>query len=77
MAMAKRVVKQETSDKMRYLMRLNAEIGTAKQGRRQGLLCRRQDRHRREGHQRPLCQEAGAQLLHRDPAGGQSAITSF
>jgi cell division protein FtsI (penicillin-binding protein 3) len=28
--MAKRVVKQETSDKMRYLMRLNAEIGTAK-----------------------------------------------
>jgi cell division protein FtsI (penicillin-binding protein 3) len=29
-AMAKRVIKQETSDKMRYLMRLNAEIGTAK-----------------------------------------------
>lgn len=29
-AIAKRVVKQETSDKMRYLMRLNAEIGTAK-----------------------------------------------
>jgi cell division protein FtsI (penicillin-binding protein 3) len=29
-AMAKRVVRQETSDKMRYLMRLNAEIGTAK-----------------------------------------------
>src|SRR5262249_34782972 len=30
MAMAKRVIKPETSDKMRYLMRLNAEIGTAK-----------------------------------------------
>jgi cell division protein FtsI (penicillin-binding protein 3) len=29
-AMAKRVIKPETSDKMRYLMRLNAEIGTAK-----------------------------------------------
>ncbi|TAI67008.1 penicillin-binding protein 2 [Bradyrhizobium sp. Leo170] len=29
-AMAKRVVKPETSDKIRYLMRLNAEIGTAK-----------------------------------------------
>ncbi|ULK99934.1 penicillin-binding protein 2 [Bradyrhizobium sp. I71] len=29
-AMAKRVIKQDTSDKMRYLMRLNAEIGTAK-----------------------------------------------
>ncbi|MFZ2157966.1 MAG: penicillin-binding protein 2 [Bradyrhizobium sp.] len=30
-AMAKKVLKSETSDKMRYLMRLNAEIGTAKQ----------------------------------------------
>ena len=30
-AMAKRVIKSETSEKMRYLMRLNAEIGTAKQ----------------------------------------------
>jgi Cell division protein FtsI/penicillin-binding protein 2 len=30
MALAKRVVRPETSDKMRFLMRLNAEIGTAK-----------------------------------------------
>jgi cell division protein FtsI (penicillin-binding protein 3) len=30
-ALAKKVVKSETSEKMRYLMRLNAEIGTAKQ----------------------------------------------
>jgi cell division protein FtsI (penicillin-binding protein 3) len=30
MAVAKRVIKQETSDKMRFLLRLNAEIGTAK-----------------------------------------------
>lgn len=29
-ALAKRVIKPETSDKMRYLMRLNAEIGSAK-----------------------------------------------
>jgi cell division protein FtsI (penicillin-binding protein 3) len=29
-AIAKRVIRTETSDKMRYLMRLNAEIGTAK-----------------------------------------------
>jgi cell division protein FtsI (penicillin-binding protein 3) len=29
-AMARRVIKPETSDKIRYLMRLNAEIGTAK-----------------------------------------------
>jgi cell division protein FtsI (penicillin-binding protein 3) len=30
-AMAKRVIKPETSEKMRYLMRLNAEVGTARQ----------------------------------------------
>lgn len=30
MAVAKRVIKKETSDKMRFLMRLNAEVGTAK-----------------------------------------------
>ena len=30
-ALAKKVIKSETSEKMRYLMRLNAEIGTAKQ----------------------------------------------
>jgi cell division protein FtsI (penicillin-binding protein 3) len=30
-AMARKVIKSETSEKMRYLMRLNAEIGTAKQ----------------------------------------------
>lgn len=30
MAIAKRVIKPETSDKMRFLMRLNAEIGTAR-----------------------------------------------
>ena len=29
-ALAKKVIKSETSEKMRYLMRLNAEIGTAK-----------------------------------------------
>ncbi|RTL51905.1 MAG: penicillin-binding protein 2 [Bradyrhizobiaceae bacterium] len=30
MALARKVIKTETSDKMRYLMRLNAEVGTAK-----------------------------------------------
>jgi cell division protein FtsI (penicillin-binding protein 3) len=30
MAMAKRVIKPETSEKMRFLMRLNAEVGTAR-----------------------------------------------
>ena len=44
------------------------------QGRRQGLLYRRQDRHGREGHQRPLCQEARAHRLHRDHSGRQAAL---
>jgi cell division protein FtsI (penicillin-binding protein 3) len=30
MKLAKRVIKKETSDKMRFLLRLNAEVGTAK-----------------------------------------------
>ena len=30
MALAKRVIKPETSEKMRFLMRLNAEVGTAR-----------------------------------------------
>jgi cell division protein FtsI (penicillin-binding protein 3) len=30
-ALSKKVIKSETSEKMRYLMRLNAEVGTAKQ----------------------------------------------
>ena len=33
MALATRVIKPETSEKMRYLMRLNVEKGTAEQGR--------------------------------------------
>jgi cell division protein FtsI (penicillin-binding protein 3) len=32
MKLAKRVIKPETSEKMRYLMRLNAEVGTARKG---------------------------------------------
>lgn len=36
MKLATRVVKTETSDKMRYLMRLNAETGTAKQANVEG-----------------------------------------
>ncbi len=62
MALATRVIKPETSDKMRYLMRLNAEKGTARQGRRAGLLRRRQDRHLGEGRRRALFQDQGARL---------------
>ena len=36
MAIAKRVIKPETSEKMRFLMRLNAEVGTAKKANVKG-----------------------------------------
>ncbi len=36
MAVAKRVIKPETSEKMRYLLRLNAEIGTARKANVKG-----------------------------------------
>ena len=75
-AIAKRVIKPETSEKMRFLMRLNAEIGTARKADVQGLLHRWQDRDRREGRQWPLCQEARADRLHRDPSGGQAALSA-
>ncbi len=72
--LAKRVIKPDTSEKMRYLMRLNVEKGTAEQGRRQGLLCRRQDRHRREGGDRPLFQDQAADHVHRGAAGRPAAL---
>ena len=75
MKLAKQVVKPETSDKMRYLMRLNAEKGTATQGRGEGLLRRRQDRHLGKGGRRPLFQDQAAHHLHRDPAGRQAALS--
>ena len=59
-ALGKRVIKPETSEMMRYLMRLNVEKGTAAKAEVAGLLYRRQDRHRRQGRQsattpRPRC----------------------
>jgi len=48
LALATRVIKPETSEKMRYLMRLNVEKGTGKPGPSEGLLCGRQDRHTSE-----------------------------
>ena len=74
MAIAKRVIKPETSEKMRYPDAAECRDRHRQEGRRQGLLYRRQDRHGRKGHQRPLRQEARAQLLHRDPAGRRSEI---
>ena len=75
MALATRVIKPETSEKMRYLMRLNVEKGTATKADVPGLLCRRQDRHRREGRRRPLFQDQGAHHLHGGAAGRPAALS--
>ena len=54
--LATRVIKPETSEAMRYVMRLNAERGSASRAAVRGLFRRRQDRHGREGRRRPLLQ---------------------
>ena len=72
---AKRVLKPQTSLDMRYLLRLNAEMGTAQLRQRRGLLCRRQNRHRRKGDQRPLFQAQAAHRFHGGAAGRQAEIS--
>ena len=74
MALAKQVIKPETSAMMRYLMRLNAEKGSARKADVAGLLCRRQDRHGRKGRQRPLFEDQAAHHLHGGAAGRQAAL---
>ena len=46
---APRVVRPEVSESMRYLMRLNAEIGSAQDDQHPGLFRRRKDRHGGKG----------------------------
>ena len=65
---------RDISDKMRYLDAAQRRDRNRQEGRREGLLCRRQDRHLGKGRQRALFQEAGAELVHRDHAGRQSAV---
>ena len=67
---AVQVIKPETSEAMRCLMRLNAEIGTAKKVNVPGFYRRRQDRHGGEGHPRTLCEEQAVHDLHGGHAGG-------
>ncbi len=73
--LAVQVIKPETSALMRYLMRLNAEKGSARKADVPGYLCRRQDRHGREGRQRPLFQDQAAHHLHGGAAGRQAALS--
>ena len=70
MTLATRVIKPETSEKMRYLMRLNVEKRHGNPRRREGLLRRRKDRHLGQGGRRALFQDQGAHHLHRRPSGG-------
>ena len=74
MAVAKQVVSEKTGEAMRYLYRLNAEKGSGKKRRGSGLPRRRQDRHGREGRQRPLLQRQALQRLRGGVPDGRSAI---
>ena len=49
-----RVVRPETSESLRYIMRLNADDRHREKGQYSGLFRRRQDRHGGKGRQRPL-----------------------
>jgi len=71
------VIKPETSDKMRFLMRLNAEVGTAKNADVKGYYIGGKTGTAEKSDQRPLRQEARAQRLHRDFPGGQSPLSAF
>ena len=74
MALARRVVKADTSEKMRYSDAPQCREGDCHQGRREGLLRRGQDRHLREGGRRSLFQDQGAHRLHRRVAVGSAAL---
>ncbi len=50
--------------------------GHRREGRRAGLLHRRQDRHRRQGDQRPLFQDQGADRFHGGAAGRSAALSA-
>ena len=58
--LAKRVIKPETSEKMRYLMRLNVEKGTAKRADVKGYYVGGKTGTVREGGRRPLFQDQAA-----------------
>ena len=71
--LAKRIVKPETSEKMRYLFRLNVTRGNGLQGRCHRLPGGGQDRHGGEGCRRTLRARQIAEFLHRRLPDGQSA----
>ena len=74
MAVAKKVVNEKTVEGMRYLYRAQRRKGFGQEGRGSGLSRRRQDRHGREGGQRPLLQRQALQRLRRGLPDGRPAI---
>ena len=64
-ALAKRVIKPETSEKMRYLMRLNVEKGTASKADVKGYYVGGKTGTAEKVVMRPLFQDQGAHLASR------------
>ena len=73
--LAQRVIKPETAEKMRYLMRLNVEKGTATRANVAGLLCRRQNRHLGQSRRRALFQDQSLDQFHGHIARRQAALS--
>jgi cell division protein FtsI (penicillin-binding protein 3) len=72
MALAKRVIKPETSDKMRFLMRLNAEIGTARKADVKGYYIGGKTGTAEKVVNGRYAKKRVLTDLHRDPAGRSS-----
>ncbi len=76
MALATRVIKPETSEKMRYLMRLNAEKGTATKADVKGYYVGGKTGTSEKVVDGPLFQDQAAHHLHRGAAGRPAALSA-
>ena len=69
------MIKPETSEMMRYLMRLNVEKGTAEKADVKGYYIGGKTGTADKVDQRPLFQDQGADRLHGGAAGRQAALS--
>ncbi len=74
MALATRVIKPDTSEKMRYLMRLNVEKGTATKADVKGYYVGGKTGTAEKVVERALLQDQGADRFHRRAAGRSAAL---
>jgi len=74
MALATRVIKPSTSEKMRYLMRLNVEKGTASKADVDGFYVGGKTGTAEKVVARALLQDQGAHELYRGAAGRPAAL---